>query len=202
MAEALVRLENLPVGPIGRQGVGWWGAATLIVTETALFGYLFFSYFYTGATAPAGWLLDPAPKLKLALPNTILLLVSSLALWSAERGIKHSRRELALASFSIAFILGAAFVALQWLEWCAKPYELGTSSYASLYFVTTGMHLVHVIAGLFMLVALIWWTTLDYFTPERRLVVAAGALYWYFVSALSVPVFFTFYVTPYLGFAR
>jgi cytochrome c oxidase subunit III len=190
------------VGPVGRQGVGWWGAATLVVTEAALFGYLFFSYFYLGATASPGWLAESAPSVKLALPGMLLLLISSAAVWTAERAIRRSRRGAALAGWAAALVLGAAFVVIQCIEWQTKPFALAASSYSSLYFVTTGMHLAHVIAGLLVLLALCWWTSLDYFSAERRLVVAAGALYWYFVSALSVLVFVTFYVTPYLGFAR
>jgi cytochrome c oxidase subunit III len=202
MAEVLSAPKNLPVGPIGRRGVGWWGAATLVVTEAALFGYLFFSYFYIGATAPAGWLLDPTPSIKLSLSGVVLMLLSGLAMWNAERAIVRARRGAALTSLAAALVLGAAFVALQGLEWSSKPYGLGASSYSSIYFVTTGMHLVHVVAGLLMLLALIGWTGLGYFDRERRLVIAAGALYWYFVSALSVLLFLCFYVTPYLGFAR
>ena len=79
--------SDLPVGPIGRHGLGWWGVGTLVASEAALFAYLLFSYFYTGATAQPGWLLEPAPTLKLALPNTVLLLASSVAAWFGERGI-------------------------------------------------------------------------------------------------------------------
>ena len=60
MAELIaLRQGPLPVGPVGRRGLGWWGVGTLVATEAALFGYLLFSYFYTGATAPPGWLLEP-----------------------------------------------------------------------------------------------------------------------------------------------
>jgi heme/copper-type cytochrome/quinol oxidase subunit 3 len=203
MAEAVLSTpKNLPVGPIGRQGVGWWGVATLVVSEAALFGYLLFAYFYTGATAPRGWLLEPAPRLQFALPNTLMLLISSLAVWSAERGLIRGRRGQALAGLGAAFVLGGAFVAVQCLEWRTKPYRLGDSSEASLYFVTTGMHVAHVIVGLLVLAALFWWTALNYFSARRRIAVAAGALYWHFVNVISVCVFLTYYVTPYLGFGR
>jgi cytochrome c oxidase subunit I+III len=199
---AATQPKSLPVGPIGRHGVGWWGVSTLIVSELALFGYLFFAYFYTAATAPPGWLVDPSPSLKLALPNTVLLLVSSVIVWLGERSIRRGRRAGAQAAFAVAFLMGGAFVAIQWLEWSSKSFRLGTSSYASLYFVTGGLHIAHVIAGLLVLAALFWWTCLDYFSLRRHLVVAAGALYWHFVSLVSVLVLFTYYVTPYLGFGR
>ena len=98
--------------------------------------------------------------------------------------------------------MGTGFAAVQLLEWHAKPYGLGTSSYASLYFVTTGFHMAHVVVGLAVLAALFAWTALDYFSPRRRVVVSAGVLYWHFVDIVWLFVFTTYYLTPYLGFAR
>ena len=65
MAEVAInrRARQLPVGPIGRRGVGWWGVGTLVASEARAVCYLLFSYFYTGATAEQGWLLEPRPRL-------------------------------------------------------------------------------------------------------------------------------------------
>jgi cytochrome c oxidase subunit 3 len=199
---ALSRPQNLPVGPIRRHGIGWWGAGTLIASEAALFAFLLFAYFYLGATNRPGWLLEPAPSLNLALPNTLLLLASSVLAWFGERGILSMKRVRALLGFGIAFLMGAGFAVVQLLEWRAKTYGLGASSYASLYFVTTGFHMAHVVVGLVILAALFLWTALDYFSPRRRLVVSAGVLYWHFVDIIWLFVFTTYYLTPYLGFAR
>ena len=98
--------------------------------------------------------------------------------------------------------MGSAFAVVQWLEWRSKSYGIGTSSYASLYFVTTGFHMAHVLLGIAVLIAIFAWTALDYFSPRRRLVVSAGVLYWHFVDAVWLFVFTTYYLTPYLGFGR
>jgi heme/copper-type cytochrome/quinol oxidase subunit 3 len=199
---ALARPQNLAVGPIGRHGVGYWGAWTLIATEAALFAYLLFSYYYMGASGPPGWLLEPHPTLKLALPDTILLVASSFVAWFGEHGVLHGRRGRALVGFGGAFIMGVVFAAVQVLEWQSKPFRLGDSSYASIYYVTTGFHMAHVVVGLVVLLALFAWTALDYFSPRRRLSVSAGVLYWHFVDVVWLFVFTTYYITPYLGFAR
>jgi heme/copper-type cytochrome/quinol oxidase subunit 3 len=199
---ALAQPEKLPVGPVGRRGVGYWGVATLVASEAALFSYLLFAYYYTGATAQSGWLPENRPDLRLALPNTILLLASSFVAWFGERGVLNQRRGQALVGFGGAFLMGALFVLVQWFEWKAKAFSIGTSSYASLYFVTTGFHIAHVLVGLLALVALFVWTALDYFSPRRRLTVSAGVLYWHFVDIVWVFVFTTYYVTPYLGFGQ
>jgi cytochrome c oxidase subunit 3 len=199
---ALSQPHDMPVGPVRRHGIGWWGVGTLVASEAALFMYLLFAYYYTGATAPPGWLLEPHPDLKLALPNTALLLASSLVAWFGEQGVLKRRRGQALVGFGVAFGMGAVFTGVQWMEWHAKTYELGTSSYSSLYFMTTGLHIAHVLIGLLILAALFLWTALDYFSPRRRLVVSAGVLYWHFVDLVWIFVFTTYYLTPYLGFAR
>jgi cytochrome c oxidase subunit III len=172
----------------------------VIATEAALFAYLLFSYYYLGANAPRGWVLEPRPTLKLSLPNTILLLLSSVVAWIGERGILDRRRGKALLGIGIAFVMGVIFAVIQGDEWRNKPFGLGESSYSSLYFVTTGFHLAHVIVGLGVLAALFVWTALDYFSPRRRLAISAGVLYWHFVDAVWLFVFFTYYVSPYLGF--
>jgi len=192
----------LPVGPTGRRGLGWWGAGTLIASEGALFGYLLFAYYYVGASSPTGWLLEPRPALSLALPNTLVLLVSSATAWWGERGILRRRRGQALLGFALTLILGIIFVAVQWFEWQAKHFRLGTSSYASLYYVTTGFHIMHVIVGLLLIAGILLWTALDYFSPRRHLSLSAGVLYWHFVDAVWLCVFATYYLTPYLGFGR
>ncbi len=197
---AVAAPQSLPVGPVGRRGNGYWGVGTLIATEAALFSYLLFAYFYTGATAQAGWVLESHPPLKLALPNTLLLLLSSVAAWIGETGVLRGDRPRALMGFAAAFFMGLAFALVQVFEWHAKPFALGTSSYASLYFVTTGFHIAHVLVGLVVLAALFGWTLLDYFSPRRRLTVSAGVLYWHFVDGVWLFVFTTYYVTPYLGF--
>ena len=199
---ALSQPRDLPVGPVRRHGIGWWGVGTLVASEAALFIYLLFAYYYIGATVHPGWLLEPSPDLTLALPNTVLLLASSLVAWFGERGVLKRRRGQALAGFGLAFIMGAIFAGVQWMEWHTKAYDLGTSSYSSLYFVTTGLHIAHVLVGLIILAALFIWTGLDYFSPRRRLAVSAGVLYWHFVDLVWVFVFTTYYLTPYLGFAR
>jgi len=203
MAEPFVlRPASLPVGPVGRRGLGYWGVGTLIATEGVLFAYLLFAYYYLGAAADPGWVLEPRPPLKLALPNTVLLLASSLVAWWGEHGVLHRERRQALLGFGLTLLMGTLFAIVQFLEWHAKPFRLGDSSYASVYFVTTGFHMAHVLIGLLVLAMIFLWTALDYFSPRRRLSVSAGVLYWHFVDVVWLFVFTTFYITPYLGFGR
>ncbi len=203
MAEhAVSQPQDLPVGPTVRRGVGIWGMWTVIATEAALFTYLLFSYFYLGAQGSPGWLLEPHPSLKYALPSTVIALISCALTWWGVRAVLSERRANAVLAFSVALLLGIGFVGLEILDWQAKPYQLGTSSYASIYFVTTGLDLLHWLVGIGIFAFVILWTALGYFSARRSIVVTASALYWYFVTAIWLAIFVTFYLSPYLGFGQ
>ena len=63
-----------------------------IITEAALFAYLLFSYYYFAIQPHAGaWPPEPM-EFALSLPNTVILLLSSVAVWWGERGTHEGAR--------------------------------------------------------------------------------------------------------------
>jgi heme/copper-type cytochrome/quinol oxidase subunit 3 len=172
---------------------------TLIVTEASLFLYLLFSYYYFALWGGGRFVVEPLPKFNLAGPDTAVLLLSSVAVWWGERGARRSSRVQTITGFMLALVLGLAFAGVQLAEWAQKPFGFNQTSYSSLYFTITGFHLAHVAAGLIILLVLSVWTWLGYFDARRDVPVAVGAIYWHFVDAVWLAVFFTIYVTPYLG---
>jgi cytochrome c oxidase subunit III len=188
----------LPVGSAAKQASGWWGMWGLIATEAALFAYLLFSYGYLAMRAQGPWLHE-LPKFRIALPNTILLLASSLVLYWAETGIRKGRKGRLVAGLAITLVMGVAFVLAQVAEWKDKHMMPWDSAYASSYFTITGFHMLHVIVGLLVLAALLLWSALGKFGSQRHAAVSIGALYWHFVDVVWLAVFFTLYVIPHLG---
>jgi heme/copper-type cytochrome/quinol oxidase subunit 3 len=189
----------LPVGSPGHKAGGWFGMMTLIVTEASLFLYLLFSYYYFALWGNGAFVPSPLPKFELALPDTAILLLSSLTVWWGERGTrKSSRRQIALGLIA-TIVLGAVFVAIQLIEWAQKPFHFNSSAYSALYFTVTGFHMVHVVVGLIILASLLVWDWLGYFDRRRHAPFAIGAVYWHFVDVVWLAVFFTIYVTPHLG---
>jgi heme/copper-type cytochrome/quinol oxidase subunit 3 len=91
------------------------------------------------------------------------------------------------------------FVGIQLMEWHGRPFSLSSSAYGSLFFTITGFHMAHVILGLLLLLPLTIWSGLGSFGPRRSAPVSIGAIYWHFVDAVWLVVFFTIYITPYLG---
>ncbi len=175
---------------------GWFGMWWLIATEGALFAYLLFSYYYSLLQASGPWPPEGAPALTLALPNTFVLLASSVAVWVGERGIRKNQRLQMLFGFAGAFLLGVVFVAVQLKEWSNKTFSLDTHLYGSFYFTITGFHMAHVVVGLLVLAALGFWGFRGHYSRERHEPVSIGALYWHFVDVVWLAVFTTFYLVP------
>ncbi len=139
------------------------------------------------------------PSLMLALPNTFILLLSSVAVGWAQFNIEHDDNRHLVAGLGIGAILGMIFLVLQYFEWAGKPFGLTSSPYSSLYFTVTGFHMAHVVVGVIILWSLFAWSLMGYFNRVRYAHIHIGALYWHFVDAVWLVVFFTFYITPMLG---
>jgi heme/copper-type cytochrome/quinol oxidase subunit 3 len=192
-------LGALPVGSRGRNSLGWWGVLCLIATEASLFAYLLFSYAYLALQNGPGWSPEPHPSLALALPNTAVLLSSSVAVWWAERGIVRRKPGQPVIGLAVAIGLGVIFVTVQLFEWAAKPFGIASGAYGSLYFTITGFHMVHVVVGLLMLATVSAWWAMGYFDRSHSGPVAIVSAYWHFVDAVWIAVFSAFYIAPYLG---
>jgi heme/copper-type cytochrome/quinol oxidase subunit 3 len=108
--------------------------------------------------------------------NLPLAAVAALALFASSLTLLRGRVAVTLA-------LGAAFVAAQAFEWTALLRHGGaTDLAASLFFVVTGWHGLHVLAGLVALGA------------RRRS--PSAALFWQFVDAVWIVLFTVFYLAP------
>jgi len=188
----------LPVGSDGKRSGGWWGVLALIATEGSLFAYLLFTYFYLASQSEQHWPPEGLPVLLVPGVNTLILLTSSLCVWACERCIRNSRLAWSLAWMASAQILGICFAAIQFSEWSKKNYDMASNLYGSLYFTITGFHLLHVIIGLAVLMALLIWIALGYFDHRRYAAVTIGGMYWHFVDVVWLFVFTTLYLTPYL----
>ncbi len=200
MSEIPFEQRPLPVGSIGTLASGYWGMVGLILTEAALFVLLLFSYYYYAVQPHVGpWPPDGIPPIHLSLPNTILLLASSGVVWWGEHGTKHGKRSQQLIGLVVGFLMGVAFVGIQGLEWHAQTFSLSSGPYGSLFFTITGFHMAHVVLGLLILLAVIIWSFIGYFGPVRSAPVSIAAIYWHFVDAVWIMVFFTIYLTPRLG---
>ena len=201
MSERVRLQSHLPVGALDTRASGWWAMIFTVFTEGSLFAYLLFSYYYLAVQPhlPGSFPEGGQPDLTLALPNTAILLASSVAVGWAQLGIEQGNRSRLTLGLGLGALLGLIFLVVQYFEWAEKPFVLSSTPYSSLYFVITGFHMAHVAVGAVMLAALTWWAQRGYFNRVRYAHIHIGALYWHFVDAVWLAVFFTFYITPLLG---
>ncbi|HVT05838.1 MAG TPA: cytochrome c oxidase subunit 3 [Polyangia bacterium] len=174
---------------------GSFAMALTITTEAMLFVSLFFAYFYVGRLQHL-WPAHP-PKLKMALILLAILAGSSGTIYAGEHALKKGARVVARLALIVTILLGALFMAIQVLEYLDHLKELTprTNAYGSLFYVITGFHALHVVAGLLMLIYVACLPDLDPpDAPHRPL--HNAALYWHFVDVVWVFVVATLYVLP------
>jgi heme/copper-type cytochrome/quinol oxidase subunit 3 len=188
--------RRLPLDGAGTSAPGAYGMKLLILTEASLFGYLLFSYFYLASMARGPWPPAGMPELRLTLPNTGILLLSSGAMWWAESGIRLERRGRLLGGLVLALALGLVFLGIQLVEYRHQTFGPSTDAYGSLFFTITGFHGAHVAVGLLMIAVVALRAALGHFSAGRHLAVTNVTWYWHFVDAVWLAVFVSLYLSP------
>lgn len=157
----------------------------LIVSELLVFGAGLAAFMAVRVTDPNGFaeaqgLLNATA----AGMNTVVLVTSgwfaALALRCCETGKIGRARGL----LGAAMVLGVVFLVVKWLEYVAKS-ELGitfeTHDFFLFYYMLTGFHAMHVIAGIVIL-ALVAWKISSRNTE-------VGAAFWHMVDLVWVLLF-------------
>jgi cytochrome c oxidase subunit 3 len=186
---------------------GMAGMVLFIASEIMLFGGLFAAYFYVVVQAET-WPpeeVEHTPSIIFGLALTALLIVSGLlghmgiiALREGKYfGFNTGNRKGLLIGIGLAILLGTAFIAGQIYEWLNLMHEGLTAKetvYGSTFYIMTGFHGAHVIAGLGMLAVVFVRATWGDFTPRRHLFADAAMMYWHFVDVVWVLLFVIVYV--------
>lgn len=188
--------------PKGR-GTAWWGMVMLITTEAMLFFGLLAAYFFVRAGA-GEWPLGGIER-----PELVRISIFTAVLWGstipvvwAERGIKAGDVARLRAGLLAAFAMGLAFVAHQFaIEWPGLTFGWRDNAYGSLFYTITGLHGLHIVAGLAMslVVQIKAWT--GRFDATRHVTVELFGLYWHFVDAVWLFVFSSLYLSVHWGAA-
>jgi nitric oxide reductase NorE protein len=123
--------------------------------------------------------------------NTLILLTSSLLVVLGIDALKYGRPRLAPLCFGSATACGLAFIVSKIFEYSHKfaaGIGLQSNDFFMYYFIMTGMHLGHVVAGTVILAVLTLKSRAV--TPGSSLVVyESGATYWHMVDLLWVCMF-------------
>lgn len=180
----------------GRGVLGMW---IFLGTDAAGFGGMLTAYGVLRTRATA-W-PDPHQRFSLALAAamTFALLASSLTMSLATAGARRGSRRAALGWLAATLIAGAGFLVGEGIEYshllsAAPAVALTTDVPASLFYVITGFHGMHVLAGLVYLGALLV-SSARAPRPSPGLWEVA-ALFWHFVDFAWAAIFFALYLLP------
>ncbi|MDX1686893.1 MAG: cytochrome c oxidase subunit 3 [Candidatus Promineifilaceae bacterium] len=155
-------------------------------SELFLFGGFLMARFYLWRDPATGAIVRPELDQLLGLGTTSVLLVSSLFMALGERAIEQGNRKRFLNSLLVTAALGIAFlVGVVGLEWNA---ELSPTdgAFGAVFFGMTGLHALHVLSGV-ILILIVWWNGRQgKFSPEQHWGVEATAIYWHYVDVVWV----------------
>jgi cytochrome c oxidase subunit III len=176
---------------------GMAGMVLFIASEIMLFGGLFAGYFFVRQQA-AVWPPEGVHTLDATFGGilTALLILSGVVGHAGVVGAKSGNRTLFIAGMAGAVLLGTIFIAGQAYEWLHLMDEGLTARsgvYGSSFYIMTGFHGAHVIAGIAMLAVVLVRAFWRDFTPQRHVFVDAAMLYWHFVDVVWVALFIILY---------
>ncbi len=165
------------------------GMVVLLVTILMMFASLTIAYM----------VLSTRPNWQaIALPaqlwiSTLFIIASSIAFELARRAWKRERFKTSQKWMMATVALGALFVVSQvfaWRELAAQGIYRQTNPYRSFIFLLTGIHAVHLVAGIAG-IAYLTWRVRHFVTSSNTndAAIDAGAMYWHFIDCLWVYVF-------------
>jgi len=182
--------------------LGMW---VFLVTEVLFFGGLFITYcvyrnWYSDAFAAASHELD----VTLGTINTAVLITSSLTMALAVRAAQLGQRRLLMILLVATMALGAVFLGIKGVEYYHKFAEhhipgpafqfekehfRHAQLFFSLYFVMTGLHALHMIIGIGVMLVMLWWAWNGTITAEYNAPIEISGLYWHFVDIVWIFLF-------------
>jgi cytochrome c oxidase subunit III len=188
------------------QLMGMW---LFLATEILIFGPLFTGYTIYRIRYPRDFEAASARlNVLIGSINTIVLLSSSLTMALSVHATRVGRRKMLLTCLTLTIVLGATFLGLKALEYYLdyKEFlipELGfrpgqwtaltppanpqhVQLMLTFYYIMTGLHAVHMLIGMGLLVWLVLRARQGALTPVRYMAVEVVGLYWHFVDVVWI----------------
>jgi cytochrome c oxidase subunit III len=177
--------------------LGMW---LFLVTEIVLFGGLFIAYAYMWSRYPHEF-HTAARELNAAIgvANTVVLLTSSLTMVLGVVAIQRGDKGRALLFTGATILMGLLFLVNKGFEWGAKfhhgiwpssPKVLqlpgGEQVFFGLYFSMTGLHGLHVLAGIGVLAAMWVLVRRGSIHQGDSVKLENGGLYWHLVDVVWI----------------
>lgn len=167
--------------------LGLW---LFIISESFLFGALLSSRFYLRGVGRPEELNQV-----LGLVISIVLLLSSLSAYQAERAARYGNQRRFSIGVLVTIALGVVFLAGVGIEWYeAFRHFPPSTGFGTVFFTLTGVHATHVLSGLIML-GFVWYLGRDgRYTKGSCWGVEGVVKYWHFVDVAWIFIYPTLYL--------
>ena len=187
--------------------LGMW---VFLVTEVLFFGGLFCAYaIYRAWNPQIFYNAHKALDWRLGGLNTLVLITSSLTMALAIRSLQVDRAKAAVNYLWTTFGLAGLFLVIKGFEWAHKfkvgelwgKYYTNTEIpgtnphlFFTMYFAMTGLHGIHVVIGMAVILWLIVRTRKGHFSADYYNPVEITGLYWHLVDIIWIFLFPLFYL--------
>jgi cytochrome c oxidase subunit 3 len=186
--------------------IGMW---LFIFTELILFGGLFIVYsIYRFMNPEAFHLAAEELNTTIGAINTVLLLVSSMTIAMSTSTLQLKKKGATLGLLAITVILGLVFLVNKYFEWGLKfehgiypgsahllnDFSQGEILFFGLYFVMTGLHALHIIIGLIIILFAAVRIQKGTVHENRAALLENAGLYWHLVDLIWIFLFPLFYL--------
>ena len=123
----------------------------------------------------------------LGLVVTAVLLLSSYFMNRAETGFKYGDMKRFHRGIRITIVLGIIFlIGVVGVEWQIAHIGPSDGVYGAVFYMMTGMHALHVLSGVVMLLIVYRNVRRGVVSPDRGFPVEAAAVYWHFVDVVWI----------------
>jgi cytochrome c oxidase subunit 3 len=179
-----------------------FGMWLFLATEIMLFAVLFTVYAYYRAMYPADWAAAAGHNsVAIGTINTLVLLTSSLAVAMSVHEVRAARPRRAAWLLVSSVAMGAIFLVLKGVEYAhhfhdgifpGEAYRFsamptaGARTFFTTYFVSTGLHALHVTAGMVLLGVMAWRCFREVCGPDDDTAVELSGLYWHLVDVIWI----------------
>ena len=171
-----------------------FGTVVFLASESMVFAALLAAYYYLrGASAawpPAGTQLNVSG---MAI-GTGLLAFGSVTMAVAQVAAMRRGSAVARAMLALTIAAALAFLLLEFHDWHDANFRIDSTAYATIYYVLTGTHFAHVLAGVVLLAAVAIFLRKPAFTREHHAGVEAVAYYWHFVFVVWLALYATIFL--------
>lgn len=177
-----------------------WGIILFITSEVFFFLAFFWAFFHARLSPNIELGINWPPKgirtfnpLEIPLLNTLILLSSGLTItWAHHRLIENNYSQ-ALISLALTVFIGFYFTILQRYEYIEAPFTITDRVYGSAFYITTGLHGLHVIIGSIFLATCLVRINLRHFSRIHHFGFEAAAWYWHFVDVVWLFLYISIY---------